>query len=143
MSVIVLGKLSAIPFFKYFSYPVSFLVFPIMHMSDCLIPSHSPLMLISVLILLFVFICITVFFIFSVSIQLFLKVSIPVLKLPIWSLVLFTFAIGSFSVLITVILNFLSNSFNICVISEFVSEECFCLLVICCLFLFSMLFLFC
>lgn len=141
MSVIVLGKLSAIPFFIYFSYPVSFLVFPIMHMSECLIPSHSPLMLISVLILLFVFICITVFLIFSVSIQLF-KVSIPVLKLPIWSLVLFTFAIRSFSVLITVILNFLSNSFNICVISEFVSEECFCLLVICCLFLFSMLFLF-
>lgn len=71
-----------------------------------------------------IFISITVFLISGVSIWLFLMVSTPQLKLPIWFCILSTFSIIVSNILILVILNFLSN-YNICVLSESVFDDWF------------------
>lgn len=71
------------------------------------------------------FISIMVILILISFLWLFLTISISLLKLPIWVYMLSTFFIWAFNIWFTVILNFLCDICNICVVAESGSEDCF------------------
>ena len=71
------------------------------------------------------FISVTVFLISSISFWFFLRASISLLMIPIYSCMLSTFSIRAISILITIILSSWSDHSKVCTILESSSDACF------------------